>query len=126
MGESSKRAARQASNLARHLNETYGDTLLFLARHGLGRSAASAAELAGIDDEGVDLVVHDAEGTSTHRLPFPEGERGDARSQVGRLLMAVRATAPPEEPQTSLEKTMASRSSGLHGRMAGRHKPAGD
>lgn len=48
--EHSDRAARQGANIAWHLNQSYPDTVLFLAWHAGGRPHAIAAEMHTVDD----------------------------------------------------------------------------
>lgn len=121
MRDDSYRAARQARNFVRHLNDTYPDTALFLARHAASCSGAVAAELLTVDEAGIELLVHDGGGESKHRVAFAGGERKDfdARRELAALLRASRNLAP-DEPLTSLEAQLASKPAGLHARMPAR------
>lgn len=105
-GSRSERAERQALNLARHLNERYPDTVLFLARNAAGQPAAMAAELLAVDSDGVTLCIDGS--APAVRICFPatgSAEPTEARSRLRQLVQATRA-AHPSEALTSLEEQL--------------------
>jgi len=53
-----------------HMNEDHADSVLAYARHFGGRLSATAATLAGLDLEGMDLLVTEPSGESPVRIPF--------------------------------------------------------
>lgn len=55
-----------------HMNEDHGDSVLAYARHYAGRSSATAATLAGIDQTGMDIVVTEPAGDQSVRVTFKE------------------------------------------------------
>lgn len=125
------RTVREGNNLARHLNEQYPDTALFLARHAALRPEATAASIAGIADGVMSLRVSGPE-PGLVAVPLPvEGPDGDGlRSRLVALVQQTRAGVPEDanEPLTSLEAMMAGPATGearqphgLHARMAARH-----
>lgn len=100
------RGSRQAANLARHLNERYPDTVLFLARRAAGRPEATAAVLSSIDDDHLTLSLELPTEFTDVRVPLPTGEGLDARRRLAELLRVTRAGSPGE-PLTSLEQQLA-------------------
>jgi putative heme iron utilization protein len=106
------RAARQATNLARHLNERHPDTVLFLARYAAGHRQATTANLLSVDTDGITLTIDGSE--QEVRVPFDtaiaSSQTADARSRLRRLLEATRA-ANSGIPLTSLEKQFHPRAS---------------
>lgn len=108
------RAERQSANLARHLNGQHPSTVLLLARYAPGgRPDATAAELTGVDDDGLTITATAPEGTADLRLALPDGS--DVRGRIRALLKATRAGLPDTEPPTSLEEQMADAGRGPHG-----------
>lgn len=105
MDHENERAARQGANLARHLNQSYPDTVLFLARHAAGRPDAVEARLDSVTADELVLTVTAAGGTAVVRVPLSAapGAAPDVRGRV-RALLAVARQAAPGEPLTSLEK----------------------
>ena len=101
----SERADRQAANLARHLNQRYPDTVLFLVRYAAGQRNATTAELLAVAEAGV-TVMSDAVSEPVH-IAFDEaaGSPTDARSRLRHLLEVTRA-ANAHYPLTSLEQQM--------------------
>lgn len=90
--------------------------MLLLVRHAAGgRPDATAAELTGADDEGLELTVTVADGPAWLRLALPDGP--DVRSRIGALLRATRAGLPDDGsvPLTSLELQMGGGGGGPHG-----------
>jgi hypothetical protein len=53
-----------------HMNEDHSDSVLAYARHYGARTTATAATLAGLDPEGMDLVVTEPTGDLAVRIPF--------------------------------------------------------
>lgn len=105
----------ESRNILRHLNGRHPDTVLFLARHAAGITDAVEAELVTANSDGVDIAVKRARGSSTCRLQFTEAiaSMSELRLQIRGLMIAARAAAP-QEPLTSLEEEMASRTPGHH------------
>ena len=108
------RAGRQSANLARHLNGQHPSTVLLLARHAPGgRPDATAAKMAGADDDGLIITATTPDGTAELRLALPDGS--DVRARIGALLKMTRAGLPDAVPLTSLEEQMAGGGRGPHG-----------
>lgn len=109
-GTAADRSQRQAVNLARHLNECYSDTLLFLARFAGVAPDATHAQLLAIDETGLTLTT-DVRDEPVH-ISFPSaGGHPDVRARIGGLLGATRV-AHPNEPLTSLEQQMGGTTGG--------------
>ena len=107
------RAGRQSANLTRHLNGQHPGTVLLLARYAPGgRPDATAAKMAGADDDGLMLWVTVPEGAAELRLALPDGT--DVRARIGALLKMTRAGLPATVPLTSLEEQMAGGGRGPH------------
>ena len=117
-------AARESTNLARHLNTQHPGTVLLLARHAPGgRPDATAAPLTGADDRGLTLEVSTPAGTLPVRLALPDGP--DLRGRIRALLTATRAGLPDDGsvPLTSLEEQMAGADPGRHRGHGGPRRP---
>ncbi len=82
----SEREQRETMNLARHLNDSYGDSVLLLA-HAAGRPSASAASVALITEGEMELDTAD---DGPVRIPLPNPPRcGSASAQL---------SPPPAQP----------------------------
>lgn len=101
-GTAADRSQRQAVNLARHLNDRYSDTVLFLARFAGGATDATHAQLLAVDGTGLTLTT-DVRDEPVH-ISFPSARgHADGRARVAGLLGTIRV-AHPNEPLTSLEQ----------------------
>lgn len=101
-GTAADRSQRQAVNLARHLNDRYSDTVLFLARFAGEATDATHAQLLAVDETGLTLST-DVRDEPVH-ISFPSaGGHPDVRARLAGLLGATRV-AHPNEPLTSLEQ----------------------
>lgn len=96
----SEREQREAVNLARHLNDSYADTVLLLA-HAAGRPSASAARVALITEGEMEL---DAADDGRVHVPLPNP--GDSLRQRVRAAIAAARVALPDAPVTALEQRM--------------------
>jgi len=116
---------RQAStaNLARHLNEQYPDTVLFLARTLATRPAAASARITAIQDDGIDITVRTVSGVEAAHVPFSKTADGDIslRERMTDLVAQARAI-DANGPLTSLEQQISAKPTGLHDRLAARHR----
>jgi putative heme iron utilization protein len=61
-------SAAASARILGHMNEDHADSVLAYARHFGGRLSATAATLAGIDTEGMDLLVTEPAGESPLRI----------------------------------------------------------
>jgi putative heme iron utilization protein len=79
-----------------HMNEDHADAVLHYARHFGKRTAATAATLAGLDQDGIDLVVTEPQGSVPVRVAFePRLEKPeDAHHALIRMAKAGRESAP--------------------------------
>jgi hypothetical protein len=83
-----------------HMNDDHADAVLAYARHYGARTAATAATLAGLDSEGLDLVVTEPSGDRPVRIVFPTPlvDAEDAHHTLVRMAreaaMALRAASP--------------------------------
>jgi hypothetical protein len=115
---------RQASaaNLARHLNDQYADTVLFLARTLAARPAAESARITGLDDDGIEITVRTSDVEAV-RVPFPTTADEDVplRERISDLVAQARAI-DPEGPLTTLEQQLSTKPTRLHDRLAARHR----
>jgi hypothetical protein len=102
---SSGRPARQAGNLARHLNERHPDTVLFLARHAGGQRDATHAELLAVDDTGLTVSIDAAKEPVQIAFGDTADSATDARSRLRELLLVTRA-ANAQYPLTILERQL--------------------
>ena len=101
------RAARQATNLARHLNDSYSDTALFLARHAARRDDARSARFVAVEADQVVLSLEPDNGAGTLVLNLP-GAPGDVRARLRQLVLETRALlGHADVPVTSLETMLA-------------------
>jgi hypothetical protein len=101
-GTAADRSQRQAVNLARHLNDRYGDTVLFLARFAGGATDATHAQLLAVDETRLTLTT-DVRDEPVH-ISFPSaGGHAEVRARIEGLLDTIRV-ARPNEPLTSLEQ----------------------
>lgn len=106
MVDSGDRERARGRNLAGHLNDRHPDTVLFLARQAAGRGDAVAAELTGLDEDGMTLSVTSGGGTEVVQVALPADSGVDLRGRFGALLRRTRAGAP-DAPLTSLERQHA-------------------
>ncbi len=96
-----------------HMNEDHSDSVLAYARHFGGRSAATAATLAGIDQAGMDLIVTEASGDQSLRIEFkaPLSGPGDAHpvlvAMAKEASAAFRASSAGTSPPASGAKAAA-------------------
>jgi len=103
------RANRQAANLARHLNDRYPDTALFLARYAAGRVDVTAAQFASVGCHNVVLNLQVGSSTETTSLEMPgattDQSAGEPRLRLRQLLATTRSALPAgsDAPITSLE-----------------------
>lgn len=111
MDHDDDRAARQGANLARHLNQSYPDSVLFLARLAGGKPDATAAELVSLTDAELLFQVTTAGAVQPVRVPLPPAaDTGDdVRARVRELLRLTRLNSP-DAPVTSLEERTGGRS----------------
>ena len=116
---------RQAStaNLARHLNDQYPDTVLFLARILAGRPAAASARITAVEDDGIDITVRTGSDVEAVRVPFSKTVDRDIslRERMSGLVAQARAI-DANGPLTSLEQQISAKSTRLHDRLAARHR----
>ncbi|MDF3057057.1 MAG: HutZ protein [Rariglobus sp.] len=85
-------AAHRARILG-HMNEDHADSVLAYARHFGGRLSATAATLAGIDQNGMDLVVTEPSGEASLRIPFDPPLTGASDAHHVLIDMSREATA---------------------------------
>ncbi len=101
---------RQAStvNLARHLNDQYPDTVLFLARMLGARPAADSARINAIQDDAIDITVCIGKDVEAVRLPSPTTADKDTslRERISELVVQARAL-DADGLLTSLEQQIA-------------------
>ncbi|MCU0792970.1 MAG: DUF2470 domain-containing protein [Opitutaceae bacterium] len=76
-----------------HMNDDHADAVLAYARHFGARHAATAATLAGIDAEGMDLVVTEPSGDVPVRIPFDTALTGAHDAHVTLIRMAKQAAS---------------------------------
>jgi len=116
---------RQASavNLARHLNDQYPDTVLFLARMLGARPAADSARINAIQDDAIDMTVRIGKDVEAVRLLFPTtaDKETSLRERICELVAEARAF-DADGPLTSLEQQISAEPMGLHERFAARHR----
>lgn len=104
-GTAADRSQRQAVNLARHLNDRYSDTVLFLARFAGAAADATHAQLLAVDETGLTLTT-DVSDKPVH-ISFPSaGGQAEVRARVAALLGTTRVVHP-DEPLTSFEQQIA-------------------
>lgn len=89
------------------VNESYPDTVRFLASWRAGREVRQA-RIVGVDPAGADVDVDGAAGEGTLRVAFPEPvtDAGQVRAQLLARIARARADAP-DRPLTSLERAYA-------------------
>lgn len=116
---------RQASavNLARHLNDQYPDTVLFLARTLAARPAAVSARISAVEDDGIEITIGPGSDVEAVRIPFLKTADRDLslRERVSALVAQARAI-DADGPLTSLEQQISAKPTGLHDRLAARHR----
>jgi hypothetical protein len=89
------------ARIVSHMNDDHADAVLAYARHLGARPAATAATLAGLDPEGMDLVVTEPTGDIAVRIPFSPTltDATDAHHTLVRLAKessaALRAASAP-------------------------------
>lgn len=103
-----------------HMNEDHGDSVLAYARHYAGRSAATAATLAGIDQTGMDIVVTEPAGDQSVRVTFKEPLADAAaahhvliamsKEAKAALASSAPAAAPGAKADAALERARAAAS----------------
>ena len=110
------------ANLARHLNDRYPDTVLFLARSLAARPKTTVAGIIALDRQGIQLVFRDGQHSDSIRVAFPPSTDGavSLREQVAGLVATAR-TADPKGTLASLEVQMVGKPKGLQARMAALH-----
>lgn len=93
-----------------HFNANHADSVLFLARFGVGCTDAADAEAVAVDTEGVDFIVRLPDGRATVRLAFdtPATTSADVSARVMARLGAARQVVGDGEPLTSIEHEVAS------------------
>lgn len=108
-------AAHRARILG-HMNEDHSDSVLAYARHFGARPDATAATLAGIDQDGMDLVITTPTGDAPVRVTFktPLATAGDAHhvlvemsQEATTALRTAPATAPDPRAAAALERGRA-------------------
>lgn len=62
--------AEARARILGHMNEDHADSVLAYARHFGGRLSATAANLIGIDQDGMDLVITEPSGETPLRIQF--------------------------------------------------------
>lgn len=116
---------RQASgaNLARHLNDQYPDTVLFLARSLAARPSADSARITAVEDDGIEITVRTGSNVEAVRVPFSKAADNaiSLRERMSGLVAQARAS-DTDGPLTSLEEQISAEPTGLHNRLAARHR----
>ncbi len=112
-----------AVNLARHLNDQYPDTVLFLARMLGARPAADSARINAIMDDAIDMTVRIGKDVEAVRIPFLKTADRDIslRERVCELVAEARAF-DADGLLTSLEQQISAEPMGLHERFAAWHR----
>ena len=85
-------SAADRARIVAHMNDDHLDAVLAYARHLGARPAATAATLAGLDSEGMDLVVTEASGDLPVRITFTP-RLADAHDAHVRLVSLAKASA---------------------------------
>ena len=82
-----------------HMNGDHASAVLHYAKAHGGRADAEAAELTGLDGDGMDLSVRTPGGTVALRVPFPRPitTRGEARQVLMDLARAPAPDAPASD-----------------------------
>lgn len=97
-------SATDRTRIVAHMNEDHGDSVLGYARHLGARPAATAATIAALDPEGMDLVVTEPAGDVAVRISFSPtlADATDAHNTLVRLAResaaALRAATPSAAP----------------------------
>jgi putative heme iron utilization protein len=87
-----------------HMNEDHADSVLAYAKHFAGRASATAATLAGLDQNGMDIVVTEPAGDASVRVEFktPLADAAEAHHVLVAMskeaTAALRASAPSAAP----------------------------
>lgn len=115
------RQDRERANLARHLNQSYADAVLFVAS-ALGASTATQAEITRLTDNYVEITTDqdpDAGGPDM-RVALP-GQPDEPLRQRFALLVEQARQARPDAPFTSLEQMLAGHDNPSGSPHQGRH-----
>ena len=97
------------SRIVAHMNEDHGDAVLAYARHLGARPTATAATLAALDPEGMDLVVTEPAGDSAIRISFSPTlvDATDAHHTLVRLAKESAAALRANTPASDAKATAA-------------------